>query len=152
MNKVSVVVAAIDLFKGSSMVLRRAIDQTKPVDGTLHVIHVAEPNMANVSPSAVDAPDLTGFDPAKLSSFVDKITSGIPESSRPKIIVHCDAGDPTERIVELAQSKDAELIVIATHGRTGLKRLLLGSVAEKVVREAGCDVLVCREKRADEKK
>lgn len=147
MNKLPIVVAAIDLFKGSSMVLRKALAQAVPVDGTLHIIHVAEPNMANVSPTAIDAPDLTGFDPVKLKLFVEKTTSRIPESERPKVELHCEAGDPSERIVALAEKVDADLIVVATHGRTGIKRLLLGSVAEKIVRAAGCDVLVCRERK-----
>jgi nucleotide-binding universal stress UspA family protein len=52
------------------------------------------------------------------------------------------SGRPWERIVELAEPED--LIVMGTHGRTGITRLLLGSVAEKVVRHAPCSVLVAR--------
>jgi nucleotide-binding universal stress UspA family protein len=52
------------------------------------------------------------------------------------------SGPPWERIIELAEPDD--LIVMGTHGRTGLTRLLLGSVAEKVVRHAPCSVLVTR--------
>lgn len=48
-------------------------------------------------------------------------------------------GTADERIVEL--SRDADLVVMGTHGRTGLRRLLLGSVAERVVRRAQCPVL-----------
>jgi nucleotide-binding universal stress UspA family protein len=49
-------------------------------------------------------------------------------------------------LVEVAAELDADIIVIGTHGRTGLKRILLGSVAEMVVRRAGCPVFVVREK------
>jgi nucleotide-binding universal stress UspA family protein len=53
-------------------------------------------------------------------------------------------GDAGREIVDYAQKASAELIVIPSHGRTGLKRLLIGSVAERVVRLAHCPVLVLR--------
>ena len=55
-------------------------------------------------------------------------------------------GNPGLRLVEL--SKQADLIVMGTHGRTGIEHLLLGSVAERVVRLSQCPVLVCRKKAA----
>lgn len=53
-------------------------------------------------------------------------------------------GTPYLRIVEAADQQKADLIVIATHGRTGLSHMLMGSVAEKVVRTAVCPVLSVR--------
>ncbi len=53
-------------------------------------------------------------------------------------------GEPAAAIVELAEKEDADLIVMGTHGRTGLARLLMGSVAEVVVRRAPCPVLTYR--------
>lgn len=53
-------------------------------------------------------------------------------------------GAPGEVIAEVAKERNAELIVIGTHGHTGLQRFLLGSVATAVLRHAPCDVLVCR--------
>jgi nucleotide-binding universal stress UspA family protein len=53
-------------------------------------------------------------------------------------------GAPAAEILRLAAERSASLIVIGTHGRTGLIRLALGSVAERVVREAPCPVLVIR--------
>jgi len=54
-------------------------------------------------------------------------------------------GSPARRIVEHAEETNADLIVMGTHGRSGLGHLLLGSVAEKVVRTARCPVLTARE-------
>lgn len=56
-------------------------------------------------------------------------------------------GDPRSEIVDAATRKGADLIILSTHGRTGLKHVLLGSVAEYVVRHAPCAVLVVRETR-----
>jgi nucleotide-binding universal stress UspA family protein len=53
-------------------------------------------------------------------------------------------GEPAHSIANYAQEKHAELIVIPSHGRTGITRLLIGSVAERVVRLAHCPVLVLR--------
>lgn len=51
------------------------------------------------------------------------------------------AGDPPSAIVRLAEEEQADLIVMGTHGRTGLSRLLMGSVAEAIVRRSPCPVL-----------
>ncbi|HTI51855.1 MAG TPA: universal stress protein [Planctomycetaceae bacterium] len=60
------------------------------------------------------------------------------------------AGPPGEVICWLAQHRACDLIVMGTHGRTGLKHLLLGSVAEYVMRHARCPVVTVRERPADE--
>jgi len=56
------------------------------------------------------------------------------------------AGHPVEAITRFARESGADLIILATHGRTGLRRALIGSVAERVVRHAPCPVLVVRGK------
>lgn len=53
-------------------------------------------------------------------------------------------GDPATEIVRYAQDMNMDLIVMGTHGRTGLERMLMGSVAEKVMRDATCSVLVVK--------
>jgi len=53
-------------------------------------------------------------------------------------------GDPGKKIPEVAEKLGADLIVIPSHGRTGLQRILLGSVSEQVIRNARCPVLVLR--------
>jgi nucleotide-binding universal stress UspA family protein len=58
-------------------------------------------------------------------------------------------GKPHLEIVEVAKKMEADLIIISTHGDTGLKRFFLGSVAEHVVRHAPCPVLVVREKETE---
>jgi nucleotide-binding universal stress UspA family protein len=57
-------------------------------------------------------------------------------------------GDPAEEIIRYATASEIDLIVMGTHGRTGLDRLLMGSVAEKVLRGAPCSVLVAKLPRA----
>ncbi|MBI2352455.1 MAG: universal stress protein, partial [Deltaproteobacteria bacterium] len=53
-------------------------------------------------------------------------------------------GNPFEKILDVAETRRIDLIVLATHGRTGFKRLIIGNVAEKVVRHASCPVLTVK--------
>lgn len=77
----------------------------------------------------------------------DLVQSHVAANGSPtleRIAVYVTTGHPAERIVALATQLDADAIVLGTHGRTGLKRIVLGSVAEEVVRRAPCTVIVVR--------
>lgn len=64
-----------------------------------------------------------------------------------EVIVH---GDPAAEIVRVAEEREADLIVISSHGRTGLGRMIFGSTAEAVVRHASCPVLVVKPPQEEE--
>jgi len=68
----------------------------------------------------------------------------VPKAFRDTWEVEIAVGRPAEAIVRLALERNADLIVMGTHGRTGLKHMVLGSVAEKVVRLAPCPVLTVK--------
>jgi nucleotide-binding universal stress UspA family protein len=63
------------------------------------------------------------------------------------VVIASTSGDPAEEIVRYARTHDIDLIVVGTHGRTGLSRALLGSVAERVIRTAPCPVLAVPARR-----
>ena len=69
----------------------------------------------------------------------------IPEQIH--IYTHTRIGTPGEEIIALAEEVGADLIFVGTHGRSGISRLVLGSTAEYVMREAGCPVMIVRPKR-----
>jgi len=73
----------------------------------------------------------------------ERVPKAVPLSSvaHTTLVVH---GTPADEIVRVAQDQGADLIVIATHGHTGLKHLFMGSVAERVIRHVHCPVLVVR--------
>jgi universal stress protein A len=64
--------------------------------------------------------------------------------SKLRYAIHVRTGDPAGEVIRLAHQSGAELIVMATHGRRGLSRFVLGSVAERIVREAPCPVLTIK--------
>jgi nucleotide-binding universal stress UspA family protein len=106
--------------------------------GELHLIHVIAHPPARVAEAA------SAFEEgrARLESmglFAGKIHKG-------RVIGHLTDGDPSHEILQLAARIKADMVLVGTHGRTGFDRLLMGSVAERVVRRASCPVLVVREK------
>jgi universal stress protein A len=70
----------------------------------------------------------------------------VPEAERAGVMVAVQVGSPFQEIVGYAEAQHIDLIVIGTHGRGPIGHMLLGSVAEKVVRRAPCPVLTVRQK------
>ena len=83
-------------------------------------------------------------DKAMIESFKSCLQSDLYQTVETQTLVK--VGLEAEKIIEAAQENDADLIVMSTHGRTGLSHALLGSVAEKVIRLAPCPVLTIRPK------
>jgi universal stress protein A len=73
-----------------------------------------------------------------------KLTEQIKKTIKVETVVR--QGKPFVEIIKEAKEKDMDLIVMASHGRTGISHMLMGSVAEKVVRKAHCPVLIVRNK------
>jgi nucleotide-binding universal stress UspA family protein len=94
---------------------------------------------SSVLPTVVRADDSE----VALTQLQDLMAGAPPGTSDVEIAV----GHPADTIVRVAQERNADLIVMSTHGRTGLQHVLLGSVAEKVVRLAPCAVLTVKYRR-----
>jgi nucleotide-binding universal stress UspA family protein len=67
-----------------------------------------------------------------------------------EIDIDLSEGEPAAEILKVARDRHCDLIVMGTHGRSGLRHLLMGSIAEKVLRKAGCPVLTARSPLAQE--
>lgn len=119
---------------------RTALDQAlslAPSPDRVHVVSVLAPT--ELSPMAPDPSVKVSARRADLREWLS--AQGFPLDLRTHVVVAVVAATA---ICELAAQSKADLVIIASHGRTGLRRLLLGSVAEQVVRQAPCAVLVCR--------
>ena len=79
-----------------------------------------------------------------LLAYLHKAGQALVETNRP-IHAAVHMGEPADEIIDFANQDGTDLIVMATHGRSGFQHMLLGSVAERVVRKAPCPVLVVRE-------
>ncbi len=112
----------------------------------LHVVHVlapAAPPSLMGSGVALSATELL----AAGRLVLDRACGAAAVHFKGKIAGHLAAGgEPWRQIVQAASTLGADLVVVGTEGRTGIARMALGSVAENVVRHAGCPVLVVRPK------
>lgn len=107
----------------------------------LFVLHVLVPlNMVSAEPGLID--DVT-YDEVYREGCLARMKERVrDEHDRIDVCVH--VGNPGYEIVEYAKKIDADFIIMASHGRTGISRLLLGSVAERVLRLSECPVIVLR--------
>jgi nucleotide-binding universal stress UspA family protein len=140
------VLVPIDFSDYSKNSLKYAANFIKCFRAELILVYVVEPtiyppdfSMGQIAIPAVDA-DIDNRSYEEL----DKLAKmEIPADIKCKIIVK--TGKPFIEIIETASEEDADLIIIATHGHTGVEHILFGSTAEKVVRKAPCPVLTLRD-------
>jgi nucleotide-binding universal stress UspA family protein len=132
-----------DFSEHSDHALGLACALTRDYDARLVILHVA-PVPAAILGEAVLLPE-SGDDQEtrRLQLHRHWVPGDVPAERR------FAEGDPATEILEVAREVEADLIVMGTHGRTGLGRLLLGSVAEQVLRRAGCPVLTVKEPRPE---
>jgi len=126
----------------------RAVDMALNISGDpshLYLVHVLFPLDA-VSPGVVWG-NVT--DEKRETAVREEFNKLLSEKPLPGAHTVIRFGNPGLEIAQFAEDVEAELIVIPSHGYHGMKRLVLGSVAERVLRHAQCDVLVLRRGDAD---
>jgi nucleotide-binding universal stress UspA family protein len=149
-----IVVVGVDYSTTSDLAFDRALRlcQGEPLS-TLHVIHVAHraERLPDINAPQLP-PDLETFAAeleTTLQSYVEKKVAGLRSAGAKlpqRILCHVRWDAPGEEIAQLASDVEADLVVVGTHGRRGLSRMVMGSVAEAVVRLAPCPVVVERPK------
>jgi universal stress protein A len=139
------ILAPTDFSDFSKQVVKSALELAQAFDAKLLLLHVVElPSypIEGLVPSSLGAnllDDLERQASSELGGVLPEAQGGEVDVGRRVII-----GTPYRKIVEVAEDEKSDLIVMATHGRTGLSHLVLGSVAERVVRTATCPVLTIR--------
>ena len=117
---------------------------TQQSGGTLHLAHVVENPLDPVyKPEAVEHWVVVEQATKEACEMLEQtaltcLPAGLPRE------LHVLAGDPSEKLVALAQTVAADLIVMSTHGTSSIAHLLLGDIAEQVARHASCPVLLIR--------
>ena len=133
-----------DFSTASDAALAHAETLAKQAGASLLTAHVEEP------PLAYGGGELYYGLPEPNSERIQQMLESVKPSDRSVTVEHrLTMGDPAAEIVRIAEEEKPEMIVMGTHGRTGLTRLLMGSVAEAIVRRSPCPVLTYRE--VDEK-
>lgn len=146
MLEIRAILAPTDFSRHSEAAVRYACGLAKRLGATLHLLHVLS-DIVPISPDPMLAP---GYPPEYYTESEAEVHESLAHAldqieDRPEAVeVAVRWGDAVGGIVDYTESQVIDLIVIATHGRTGLSRVLLGSVAERIVREASCPVLTIR--------
>ncbi len=147
MIEIRSILAPTDFSPHAEGALKYACALAERFGATLHLLHVLS-DLIPVAPDPMIAPILPPdyFRETEQAAQKSLETLLDPSWGRPAA-VECKVawGTPVEAVIEHARKHAIELIVIATHGRTGLSHVFLGSVAERIVREAPCPVLTIRD-------
>src|SRR6516225_7922520 len=132
-----------DFSKSSANALTYAVAFAEKFGAEIHLLHVVQ-DLALFIPEAVlvappPAPPVEQFASAARTALERVIT----DLQRPGLAIRPEVveGTPYEEIVRFAREREVDMIVIGTHGHTGLAHILLGGVTDKVVRRAPCPVL-----------
>lgn len=135
------VVVAYDFSPSAEQALARAVEVAiRAPQHVLHIVHALAETARHITYEEADrAREL----------IVEHVTAAFEGRAAPGAItfyVHTVIGKPAEEILELAREVGADLIFVGSHGKTGVERFMLGSISERIVREARCPVMVARPK------
>ncbi len=135
-----------DFSKHSTNALRYAAAFAEKFGAELYLLHVVQ-DLALFIPEAVSvAPPIAPPVEQMTAAVRAALEKVVRDANLQGLTVHTDVreGTPFYEIIQAAKEKDVDLIIMGTHGHSGLAHVLLGSVTEKVVRKAPCPVLTVR--------
>jgi nucleotide-binding universal stress UspA family protein len=150
MKTIRRILVPLDFSPASSAALELAVTLAKANDASVDVLHVWQPpglmptGLLAIAPGR-EGPPLTLEELARERAEVGlKDARATLEHQHIQSHAHLGVGNPAQEILDVANTQHSDLIVIGTRGKGGLAHLLLGSVAEKVVRHAHCPVITVR--------
>ena len=151
MIKLKNILCPLDFSENSQEALQYAIHlMLKDDDATLYLVHVVDSRVFDYSGPMYEqeVPLMkVELDQSTREQLEKKLLAEVPEEIQNRVETTILFGVPFLEIIMAARDKNIDLIVIGTHGRTGLAHMIIGSVAEKVVRKAPCPVLSVKSKK-----
>lgn len=141
------ILCPIDYSKCSINALRYAIGMAQKDSAVLYLIHVVDNHVFDYGWLKFGAEP--SLDLETVTEFEKRLMNSIPEEVRNHIKVETliKVGIPLEEILRVALNREVDLIVMGTHGRTGIANIVIGSVAGKVIGRAPCPVLCIRDRK-----
>ena len=148
MTPISRILVPIDFLPHSAEAVRHALDISNPFGAEVVLLHVYQPAEYPMAPNEVvyDAEQLERVT-ATVRARLEAVRRHIDPSGRRRVTARVVQGSPAQAIVEASNREAFDLIVMGTHGRTGVGRLVSGSIAEEVMRRAPCAVLTVKSPR-----
>ena len=143
------ILCPIDYSIYSEMALKYAIEFAEKYGAKLYLIHVLDIRVYDINDPELYNVNIV--DKETLDKLKERLLKCVNEDTKGKIPVEAVIiqGVPFVEIIKASKEYNIDLIVLGTHGRTGLSHAIMGSVAEKVVRKAPCPVLTIRHPEHD---
>ncbi|MBI3048109.1 MAG: universal stress protein [Acidobacteria bacterium] len=144
---ISRILVPVDFSAHSELALGYATALASRFDASLHLLHVVEDPVATGAWGSEGVlPDLTELRKELVADAERRLKAyrSDAERTRVPVVTTAEMGLTSHTVVEYARALDIDLIVMGTHGRTGVAHLFMGSVAERVLRHAPCPVLTVR--------
>ena len=150
MSPIRRILVPVDFSESSRAALDYAVGLARGFDAQVDVLHVwevpsfAPPGTVMFTSGGTPLPNIVR------TAAEEALEGFVSAAAKRGVAVHSsrtEQGHPVQAIIEAATSGKYDLIVLGTHGRTGLSRALIGSVAERVVRHAPCPTLTVRSPR-----
>jgi len=134
------IMVATDFSACSDEAVRHGLELAEKLDARVHLVHVV--TLQGFGPAALE-PETLGDAETRAEQRLRGLARRWHATGR-VADVRAPVGEPASMILLMAEQLRADLIVLGTHGRRGIRRLFVGSVAESVIREARCPVTVIR--------
>ena len=139
------ILCPVDFSETARAAMDTAIELAAKFDGELVLVHAYPiPGYTFPDGSAVASARMLQELSDEAARHLDEWRALAEKAGAKKVSVETAVGDPAGEIVRVAADKKADLVVMGTHGRTGIEHALMGSIAERVVRRAKCPVLTVR--------
>ncbi len=140
---VSVLLIAIDASSEASRVISTGTRLARSApEATVHLAHVFK--ASRLDRARAGAPVQSGEALEEAKEYLESQVRAARRQCRNPVVSHLPVGDPNSEVIRLAEELRADMLVVGTHDHMGFERLLLGSIAESLVRKAPCSVMVVR--------
>jgi len=151
-QNVKKILAPIDFSEISMEAMRGAMELAKGIGAEVHLVHTIAPHHHFIPlPLATNAEQSREL--VREAAMLEQAEEELKRIKKDEfgdsknVVTFAEVGHPVQKLLDYAKRNEIDLIMLATHGRTGAEHLVIGSVAEKLVRYAPCSVLVYRRRK-----
>ncbi len=151
-QNVKKILSPIDFSEHSMEAMRAAMEMAKDVGAEVHLMHVIAPHHIFI-PLPLATSGEQSRELAREASMIEQAEEELARIKKDEfgdsknVLTYAVVGHPVQKLVDYAKEQGIDLIVMATHGRSGAEHMLLGGTTEKLVRNAPCSVLVIRPRK-----
>jgi len=137
-----------DFSKYADAALKIAVDMAVTYDANIYLLHAIDNTISRKSIDyGIRYEEIKQLEENSIVASTERLkkqAAAIIKNDKIKVVLDTKLGDPAERILKEQKAKKVDLIVIASHGKSGIVRYLMGSVATKITKSAKCPVMLVK--------